>query len=143
MTTPGPREKPAVTLLESRFTRNDMPRLRLLVEQYAGREGLLDPRRGEFVVAMDAVAVNAVEEPGDAGTLVLQRSDSHLLCRIQDLGHDCGDLTATDPDPGPGPIGRPAGHGLWLAGRLTDDITIDSGPRGVMVTLAARLPHRA
>lgn len=139
MTTPGPREEPAVTLLESRFTQNDMPRLRLLVEQYAGREGLSDPRRGEFVVAMDAVAVNAVEEPGDAGTLVLQRSGGHLLCRIQNLGHDCGDLTAADP----GPTGRQAGHGLWLAGRLTDDITIDSGPRGVRVTLAVRLPRMA
>jgi anti-sigma regulatory factor (Ser/Thr protein kinase) len=142
MTTPGPREEPAVTLLESRFTQDDMPWLRLLVEQYANREGLPDPRRGEFVVAMDAVAVNAVEEPGDAGTLVLQRSHSHLLCRIHGLGHDCGALTVL-VDRAPGPGGHPTGHGLWLAGRLADDITFDSGPGGVMVTLAVRLPRRS
>ncbi|MEV0126703.1 ATP-binding protein [Streptomyces sp. NPDC050703] len=141
MTTPGPGGEPAVTLLESRFTQDDMPRLRLLVERYAGHEGLTDPRRGEFVVAMDAVAVSAVDRPGDAGTLVLQRSGSHLLCRIQNLGRDRRDRRDLTAAPDPGPRGRQDGHGLWLARRLTDDITIDSGPRGVRVTLAVRLPR--
>ncbi|WP_369215760.1 ATP-binding protein [Streptomyces flavofungini] len=145
MTTSGPREEPAVTLLESRFTQDDLPRLRLLVEQYANREGLPEPRLGEFVVAMDAVAVNAVEEPDGAGRLVLQRSDGHLICRIMDPALDPGPV----PVPVPVPVRvrvpdldlDPAGPNLWLVDRLTDGLTVESGPSGTVVTLAVRLPY--
>lgn len=138
-TTPGPREVPPVTLLESRFTQDDLPRLRMLVEQYADHQGLTEPRRSEFIVAMDAVAVNAVEHAGGGGTLVLQRSNGHLACHIHDMGP--GFSADVIPELAPGLDGHHGGRGLWLAGLLTDELTISPGPDGTMVTLTVRLPH--
>lgn len=137
-TAPDPHEVTPVTLLESRFTQDDLPRLRMLVEQYAGHHGLTEPRRSEFIVALDAVAVNAVEHAGGGGTLVLQRSNGHLACQI----HDGGPGFSADviPELAPGLDGHAGGRGLWLAGLLTDELTISAGPGGSMVTLTVRLP---
>ncbi|MEW1927100.1 ATP-binding protein [Streptomyces sp. NPDC088360] len=136
-TTPGPREVPSVTLLESRFTQEDLPRLRMLVDQYADHLGLAEPRRSEFIVALDAVAVNAVEHAGGGGTLVLQRSNGHLACHIHDLGP--GFSADVIPVLAPGLDGHAGGRGLWLAGLLTDELTISGGPGGSMVTLTVNL----
>lgn len=136
--TPSPHEVPPVTLLESRFTHDDLPRLRMLVEQYAGHQGLPEPRRGDFIVALDAVAVNAVQHAGGGGTLVLQRSNGHLACHIHDLGP--GFSADVIPALAPGLDGCASGRGLWLAGLLTDDLTISVGPSGTMVTLTVQLP---
>ncbi|MGW7087398.1 ATP-binding protein [Streptomyces sp. NPDC054871] len=137
-TTPGSHEVPPVTLLESRFTQDDLPRLRMLVEQYADDQGLTEPRRGDFIVALDAVAANAVEHAGGGGTLVLQRSNGQLACHIHDVGP--GFSADVIPELAPGLDGHAGGRGLWLAGMLTDELTISAGPGGSMVTLTVRLP---
>jgi anti-sigma regulatory factor (Ser/Thr protein kinase) len=135
--TPGPVDALPVTLLEYRFTRNDLPRLRMLVEQLAGLQGLCEPRRGEFIVALDAVAVNAVEHAGGGGTLALQRSSDRLACHI----HDAGPGFSADviPSLAPGLDGHGGGRGLWLASLFTDELTISAGPVGALVTLTVRL----
>ncbi|MFF1695894.1 ATP-binding protein [Streptomyces sp. NPDC058257] len=135
----GSREVPPVTLLESPFNQDDLPRLRMLVEQFAGHQGLNEPRRSEFIVALDAVAVNAVEHAGGGGTLILQRGNGRLACHI----HDAGPGFSADvvPEAAPGLDDDTGGRGLWLAGLLTDELTIAAGPCGAMVTLAVRLPQ--
>ncbi|MGW7069296.1 ATP-binding protein [Streptomyces sp. NPDC054855] len=137
--TSDPREVPPVTLLESRFTQDDLPRLRMLVDQYADHQGLTEPRRSDFIVALDAVAVNAVEHAGGSGTLILQRSNGHLACHIHDLGP--GFSPDVIPELAPGLDGHPGGRGLWLAGLLTDELTISAGPTGSRVSLTVRLPE--
>ncbi|MEV8319926.1 ATP-binding protein [Streptomyces sp. NPDC059900] len=138
-TAPGSRENPPVTLLESRFDQDDLPKLRMLVEQYAGHQGLTEPRRGEFIVALDAVAVNAVAHAGGGGKLILQRSNGHLDCHI----HGAGPGFSADVIPGRVPAldGDQGGRGLWLADLLTDGLGISTGPGGFMVTLTVRLPR--
>jgi anti-sigma regulatory factor (Ser/Thr protein kinase) len=139
-TTPGHSEVPPVTLLESRFTQDDLPRLRMLVEQFADHQGLPEPRRGEFIVALDAVAVNAVEHAGGSGTLVLQRVNGHLSCHIHDQGP--GFSSSVIPELAPGLEGHGTGRGLWLAEMLTDELIIAGGPGGgSKVTLTVRLPR--
>ncbi|MGW5865262.1 ATP-binding protein [Streptomyces sp. NPDC055239] len=138
-TEPGAPEAAPVTLLESSFNQNDLPRLRMLVEQFAGHQGLPEPRRSEFIAALDAVAVNAVEHAGGGGTLVLQRSNGHLACHIHDVGP--GFSADVVPELAPGLDCDTVGRGLWLAGLLTDELTIEAGPSGAMVTLAVRLPQ--
>ncbi|MFH8484529.1 ATP-binding protein [Streptomyces longisporoflavus] len=137
-TPPRSREVPPVTLLESRFNQDDLPRLRMLVEQYAGHQGLPEPRRSEFIVALDAVAVNAVEHAGGGGKLILQRSNGHLNCHI----HDSGPGFSADVIPERTPeLGcDESGRGLWLADLLTDEMRISTGPGGATVTLTVRLP---
>lgn len=138
-TTPGPREVPPLTLLESHFTQDDLPRLRLLVEQHADHHGLPEPRRGEFIVALDAVAVNAIEHAGGGGTLKLQRGNGHLSCHIHDLGP--GFTANLIPELAPGLNGHTGGRGLWLAKMFTDELTVCAGPSGTMVTLTVHLPR--
>jgi anti-sigma regulatory factor (Ser/Thr protein kinase) len=135
---PEPRETPPVTLLEVPFARDDLPRLRMLVEQHTGHHGLPEPRRADFIAALDAVAVNAVEHADGGGTLVLERGDGHLACHIDDRGPGFGATAAPGSVLGTG--GRTEGRGLWLVGQLIDELTIARGPDGTRVTLSVRLP---
>ncbi|MFF3494533.1 ATP-binding protein [Streptomyces sp. NPDC002795] len=148
MTASGPGDPPAVLLLKYPFAQDDLPRLRTLVDQYAGREGLPEPRRGEFIVAIDAVATNAIEHAGGAGTLVLQRANGHLECHIHDSGP--GFTADVIPPLAPGIGDHTSGHGLWLATLVTDELTVSAGATaagadttsaGATVTLIIRLPH--
>ncbi|MEB8339333.1 ATP-binding protein [Streptomyces endophyticus] len=138
MESPGPRDHPTVTLLDCPFTQDDLPRLRMLVDQYADREGLPEPRRGEFIVAVDAVATNAIEHATGSGTLFLRRADGHLECRIHDTGP--GFTADVIPSLAPGIGGHAAGRGLWIATLVTDQLTISAETGGATVTLFMRLP---
>ncbi|WP_409240541.1 ATP-binding protein [Streptomyces sp. PA5.6] len=141
MTSLGPAEPPAAPLLECPFTQDDLPRLRMLVDQYADREGLPEPQRGDFIVAVDAVATNAITHAGGGGTLTLRRVDGHLECHIRDSGP--GFTADVIPPLAPG-VGDPCegrGRGLWLARHVTEYLKVSTGSIGAVVTLAMRLPH--
>lgn len=125
-------------LLRRRFTARLLPQVRLLVEECAAREGLVEPRRGEFVLAVDEVAGNAVEHAGGSGRLVLRRVDDELECSIIDSGP--GFTEAVIPELLPGLDGAPTGRGLWMARLVADRLSIAAGPAaGTVVTLAVRL----
>ncbi|AOP51160.1 ATP-binding protein [Streptomyces lydicus] len=138
-----PAEEPDRPLLRRRFTARLLPQLRLLVEECAAREGLREPRRGEFVLAVDEVAGNAVEHAGGAGRLELRRVGDELECRISDSGP--GFSEAVIPELLPGLDGAPKGRGLWLARLVADRFAVsatapEAGATGAVVTLAVRLP---
>ncbi|MFI0789327.1 ATP-binding protein [Streptomyces lydicus] len=138
-----PAEEPGRPLLRRRFTARLLPQLRLLVEECAAREGLREPRRGEFVLAVDEVAGNAVEHAGGAGRLELRRVGDELECRISDSGP--GFSEAVIPELLPGLDGGPKGRGLWLARLVADRFAVsatapEAGATGAVVTLAVRLP---
>ncbi|MBT2394820.1 ATP-binding protein [Streptomyces sp. ISL-100] len=121
----GPQER----LLEFDFTREDVPRLRVLVDQYAAWAGLAEPRRGDFVLAADAVATNAVEHGGGGGRLLLHRSPGVLECTISDSGP--GFAPSVIPDLAPGLGGSHCGRGLWITRLITDGLVITGGVSGV------------
>jgi anti-sigma regulatory factor (Ser/Thr protein kinase) len=147
-------------LCRRHFTARDLPRLRIEVEECAAWAGLGEPRRGEFVVAVDAVVTNAVEHAGGAGRLLLRHLGSELECQVEDSGP--GFSEDVIPELAPGVAGATAGRGLWLARLVTDRLTVGraapapgglgggggaggglggsgTGP-GALVTLAMRLP---
>lgn len=133
-------------LLQRRFTGRLLPQLRLLVEECAAREGLGEPRRGEFVLAVDEIAGNAVEHAGGSGRLVLRRLDDELECRISDAGPGFSETVI--PELLPGLDGAPKGRGLWLARLVADRFAVASGTAGngagagaagTVVTVAVRL----
>jgi len=124
------------------FRSRDLPRVRIEVEECAAWAGLAEPRRGEFVVAVDAVVTNAVEHAGGSGRLLLRQLGAELECQVEDYGP--GFSEDVIPELAPGVAGAPAGRGLWLARLITDRLTVaprceGSGP-GTVVTLAMRLP---
>ncbi|MEU9116866.1 ATP-binding protein [Streptomyces sp. NPDC048483] len=134
-------------LLRRRFTARLLPQLRLLVEECAVREGLCGPRRGEFVLAVDEIAGNAVEHAGGSGRLVLLRVGDELECRISDAGP--GFSEAVIPELLPGLDGAPTGRGLWPARLVADRFAVAAGTAvtetadgdnaGAVVTVAVRL----
>ncbi len=133
----------ATCLLRRRFTARLLPQLRLLVEECALREGLAEPRRGEFVLAVDEIAGNAVEHAGGSGRLVLRRIGDELECRISDSGPGFSETVI--PELLPGLDGAHHGRGLWLARLVADRFAVRpgdtevSGARGAEVTLAVRV----
>ncbi|MGW7050681.1 ATP-binding protein [Streptomyces sp. NPDC054887] len=136
----GPQER----LLEYDFGPEDLPRLRVLVDQWAAWAGLAEPRRGDFVLAADAVATNAVEHGGGRGRLVLRRSPGALECTISDSGP--GFASSVIPELAPGLAGSHGGRGLWLTRLITDRLVITGGAQdgraapGSVVAFAMRLP---
>ncbi|UNO43671.1 ATP-binding protein [Streptomyces sp. MST-110588] len=128
-------------LLQRRFTARLLPQVRLLVEECALREGLAEPRRGEFVLAVDEIAGNAVEHAGGSGLLTLCRIGDELECRISDSGP--GFSEAVIPDLLPGLDGAPKGRGLWLARLVVDRFSVGAGAVGAVVTLAVRVRRDA
>lgn len=144
MSEDGPVDtRTATRLLQRRFTARLLPQLRLLVEECALREGLTEPRRGEFVLAVDEIAGNAVEHAGGSGRLVLRRIGDELECRITDSGP--GFSEAVIPELLPGLDGAHNGRGLWLARLVADRFTVRAGTdgtpgaRGAEVILAVRV----
>ncbi|GAU67338.1 hypothetical protein SSP35_04_04260 [Streptomyces sp. NBRC 110611] len=139
-----PAEEPGRRLLQRRFTARLLPQLRLLVEECAAREGLSAPRRGEFVLAVDEIAGNAVRHGGGSGRLELRRVCDELECRISDTGP--GFSAAVIPELPPDLERGANGRGLWLARRLADRFAVapgaprtDTGTAGAEVTLAVRV----
>ncbi|GAA4933555.1 ATP-binding protein [Streptomyces coeruleoprunus] len=132
--TPGTDEH---VLMRRAFDGADIPELRVLVDSYAALAGLAEPRRGDFVVAVDAVAGNAVRHAGGRGVLVLARTPKELECRVRDRGP--GFTEDVIPRLAPGIDGACPGRGLWLARLITDRLTVAREPVGSTVTFAMRL----
>ncbi|MFF8293500.1 ATP-binding protein [Streptomyces sp. NPDC016309] len=140
MTVESPGGQPGIgeeLLLRRRFGGADIPRLRVRVEGCAALSGLPEPRRGDFVVAMDAVAGNVVQHAGGHGVLVLARTAQELECRVSDRGP--GFSEDVIPDLAPGLNGACHGRGLWLTRLITDRLTVTRDPVGSTVTFAMRL----
>ncbi|GAA2084511.1 hypothetical protein GCM10009801_45720 [Streptomyces albiaxialis] len=129
-------------LCRLRFTLRDLPRVRIEVDTCAAWAGLGEPRRGEFVVAVDAVATNAVEHAGGRGQLLLRHLGNELECQVTDSGP--GFSEDVIPELLPGLDGATTGRGLWLARLVTDRLTITPADKtcgsGSLVTLAVKLP---
>lgn len=130
-------ERDEERLLRRRFTDRELPQLRVLVEERAMRAGLPEARRGDFVLAVDEIASNAIEHAGGRGELTLRRVGDELECRIADSGP--GFTEEVIPAVLPGLDGAPTGRGLWLSRLVTDRLAVNAGGVGAVVTLAMRL----
>ncbi|MBU7597680.1 ATP-binding protein [Streptomyces sp. P38-E01] len=134
----GPAPGPRLQLLKRHFTARTLTQLRYGVEECAARAGLAEPRRGDFVLAVDAVTSNAVEHAGGAGQLLLRDLGGELEATVTDRGP--GFSADVIPELLPGLDGAPLGRGLWLATITTDRLTVERGTVGAIVTLSVRLP---
>ncbi|MFH8371650.1 ATP-binding protein [Streptomyces sp. NPDC018031] len=131
-------EHTAERLLKRHFCARRLPELRVQVEKYAAWAGLPESRRGDFVLAVDEIATNAVEHAGGTGALLLRHVGDELECRISDSGP--GFSAEVIPRVLPGLDGATSGRGLWLTQLVTDRLAVTPGRPGAVVTLAMRLP---
>jgi anti-sigma regulatory factor (Ser/Thr protein kinase) len=112
------------------FAVADLPTLRRLVEERARTAGLSVAQRQDAVLAVDEIAANAVRHGGGGGRLDLWLAPGWFWFRVADRGDGLPDGVGPSlPEPS-----QPNGRGLWIAKRLADLLTVDTGPDGTTVT---------
>jgi serine/threonine-protein kinase RsbW len=122
--------------LTQSFSQGDVARLRRIVAQHADELGLSESRRQDLVLAVDELATNALRHGGGSGELTLWVNQDRLWFRVADQGPGFRHAPPTKP-PGRRQLG---GRGLWIARQITDDLTIETGTDGTVVTGAMTLP---
>jgi serine/threonine-protein kinase RsbW len=113
--------------------------LRHEVTRIAERNGLTDPARYRFVVAVNEITTNAVRHGGGSGRIELWRSGDELHCRVTDRG--TGIPAAVLRDRSRPPMDALSGRGLWLA-RQGCDLTAHRDSHGTTVTLVCPAGRR-
>ena len=118
----------------ARFSAGDLRRVRRAVAEWAVQAGLRGRRAGDFLVAVNQVASNAV-----------WRGSPPARLRLQVTGGAVAQAEVRDSErPPPGPPAAPApgglGTGLQVARRVCDQVTIRRSPRGSTVILCMSLP---
>jgi anti-sigma regulatory factor (Ser/Thr protein kinase) len=104
------------------------------VAEWAVQAGLRGRRAGDFLIAVNQVASNAVWRGSPTARLKLQVAGGAVaLAEVRDSGR---------PPPGPPTAPAPGGlaMGLQVARRICDEVTIRHSPKGSTVTLCMSLP---
>jgi len=120
------------------FDRGNLSELRSLVAASADHVGLDARRIEDLLVVASELASNAVRHAGGSGVLRLWLGGGALHCSVTDQGPGL-----RDPDRAGArlvPITSDEGRGLWLARRLSDDLSVVVGERGTSATATFSLP---
>jgi len=121
-------------LLKQSFDGGQVGVLRHVVAVHATAAGLSEARRQDFVLAVDEILTNAVRHGGGGGIVEVWLTTDRLWFRVSDEGP--GFAVALVRPPRPSQLG---GRGLWIAGQITDELTITSDTTGTVVVGAVDL----
>jgi serine/threonine-protein kinase RsbW len=118
---------------ERTFSLADLPDLREFAAAEARRRGMADDALGDFLVALNEVATNAVTHGSTKARLRVWMDGGALLVAV----HDDGRHWRPDGDPGQvaPPENATSGMGLWVARLLSDGIDVATGHHGTTVTM--------
>jgi anti-sigma regulatory factor (Ser/Thr protein kinase) len=140
----APRVAPLVapaSLLSETVDGSRVTELRHAVGGHLRTIGLAGDRLEDFVLAINELLTNVVRHGGGTGWLRLWRGDRDIVCEVSDRGPG---LSAGHVDrlerPVPGAVG---GWGLWLADRLSDSMSVQTGPAGTTIRITTTLPRDA
>ncbi|GII77012.1 hypothetical protein Sru01_19940 [Sphaerisporangium rufum] len=122
---------------EMSFCVGDLPDLRDFAALHARRAGMAEECIGDFLVAVNEVATNAVTHGTAKARLRIWCERDDLVIDVHDDGHWTFDDT-------PGMIAphdySTSGMGLWVARRLARDLRLRTGPGGTDVVMRFRVP---
>ena len=107
------------------FRMSDLPQVRQVAEEEARAAGMAEEAIGDFIIAVNEVATNAVTHGADRATLRTWVNNGDLVVEIHDDG-------TWKPGPMPGAVG---GMGLWVARLLSSDLTLRAGRGGSTVIM--------
>ncbi|KAB8190014.1 ATP-binding protein [Nonomuraea phyllanthi] len=116
---------PGVPVKRLRFRLPDLPRVRQFAEGEARHAGMPEETIGDFVIAVNEVATNAVTHGADQAVLRTWLVNGDLVVEVHDDG-------VWKPGPMPGAVG---GMGLWVARLLSSELTLDAGDAGSTVVM--------
>ncbi|HEX4813296.1 MAG TPA: ATP-binding protein [Nonomuraea sp.] len=108
-----------------RFRLPDLPQVRQVAEEEAREAGMPEEAIGDFVIAVNEVATNAVTHGAERATLRTWVTNGDLVVEVHDEG-------TWKPGPMPGAVG---GMGLWVARLLSSDLTLRAGTGGSTVIM--------
>ena len=129
-----------VTVIDRAFMSTDITVLRHEIGDCASAAGLRGDRLDGFVLAVNEVITNVVLHAGGRGWIRLDAGGACVVCVVVDGGTG---LPEQHLEPGQVPgVFQVGGRGLWLAHRLCDAVTIETGPTGTTVAMRADLPAR-
>jgi anti-sigma regulatory factor (Ser/Thr protein kinase) len=133
---------PSVSLpLAQEFNAGSLYALRSAVAAHAAAAGLSRHRVYDVTAAAHELAANAVLHGAGHGSLRLWAQDAYLCCAVTDDGPEgngdgpaapAGGTMAPEADGAPWPVVH--GHGLWMVGKIADDVRVDRGHAGTIIT---------
>lgn len=128
---------PGELLLEQAFDIDSLYALRSAVAVHSVQAGLSDGRTADLVAAAHELAANSIRHGGGHGRLRLWNQNGVLHCQVSDEGPASG---PREPDPeAAARWGTEEGSGLWLVRRLADQMHLQTGPYGTIVTISLTL----
>ncbi|MET7460153.1 ATP-binding protein [Nonomuraea sp. NPDC005501] len=116
---------PGTPIRNITFRLQDLPRVRELAESEARGAGMPEEAVGDFVIAVNEVATNAVTHGHVEARARMWADGDDVLVEVHDRG-------AWKPGPMPGSVG---GMGLWVARMLSSDLDLRVGAGGSTVIM--------
>ncbi|GAA4556402.1 ATP-binding protein [Planotetraspora kaengkrachanensis] len=123
----------AQTAKELTFSLADLPDVREFAAAQAQDRGMAPDAVGDFLVALNEVATNAVTHGSSKARLRLWTDGSSLMVDV----HDDGRLWHPEGRPGltAPPENATSGMGLWVARMLSHEIVVRTGVNGTTVSM--------
>lgn len=123
-------------VLDQRFDVDGLYQVRAAVAAHAAELGLSSELANDVVIAVHELASNSVRHGPGCGRLRIWAVPQALTCEVAD------GAAAADTPAGPAPTDVAdsqwpvePGHGLWLAGKVADRLTIHHDDHGSAVTV--------
>lgn len=120
-----------------KFTVDHLPDVRRLVASHARKAGLHEDNVGDFVVAVNEVATNAVRYGSADADLRLWVDGGEMVVEICDNGEWHPEAPPGQAVPSPDAEG---GMGLWVTRLICTAVHIKTGVGGTVVRLHMALP---
>jgi anti-sigma regulatory factor (Ser/Thr protein kinase) len=142
-------EATATSVLDQCFDASSLSALRTATQACAAKAGMPAERAADVVIALHELAANAVRHGAGSGRLRIWDHVGALYCRVDDDGPAAtlpaavrGDAS-TDGAAGQNLADRwlrEAGHGLWLARQVADQMTLRCDSRGTSAVITFSVP---
>jgi anti-sigma regulatory factor (Ser/Thr protein kinase) len=129
-----PDGRPVLVAL-SPVTVTGVAEVRRRVTQAAQEVGLSPERAASFTVAVNEIVINAVEHGGGTASVTLILQGRQLVVEVVDQGTEHWQFTVPAAAPPPDQV---HGRGLWLATKLSDELTVDARGTARLVRLTAK-----
>lgn len=117
----------------ARITVEDLPVLRAIVSRAARAAGLDEDRAGQFTLAVNEAATNAIRYATGWAEVTSRTDAGWLSVEVSDDGPG---LPTAGHAAGRPPPTATHGRGFWLMDELCDRVEVDSGPSGTRVRLS-------